>query len=81
MVPAAFASSDHSARIVWTRRRGGSTSRFSPSPSSMPPAFGLPISKRPPGVQSEVIEFPNWYLLRVSLSVIASQRRSGVVRM
>ena len=44
-------------------------------------ARGLLISKREPGVQSELTRLPNWYLLLISPSVIASQRRSGVVRM
>ena len=32
-------------------------------------------------VQSDFCQLPNWYLARISLSVIASHRRSGVVRM
>ena len=36
---------------------------------------------REPGVQSEVMRAPNVYLLRISGSVMASQSRSGVVRM
>ncbi len=77
-VPSAFTSSPQSATIVCTSRRGGSTSRISPSPSGKSPAA---ISKREPGFQSEVTVAPNWYLLRISLFVIASQRRSGVVLM
>ena len=79
-VPSLFTSSPQSATMLWTSRRGGSISRFSPSPSSWP-APGWLISKREPGVQSEVIRMPNWYLLLVSPSVMACHRRSGVVRM
>ena len=66
--------------MLWTSRRGGSTSRFSPSPRS-PGAFGCPISKREPGFQSELTRTPKLYLLLISPSVIAFQRRSGVVLM
>ena len=38
VAPSAFTSSLHSAVIVCTSRRGGSTSRFSPSPSRTPAA-------------------------------------------
>jgi len=32
-------------------------------------------------MKSELIRLPSWYLLLILGSVIASQRRSGVVRM
>jgi hypothetical protein len=51
------------------------------APSQRPGAPGCVITNRDPGVNSEVIRLPNWYLLLISGSVIASQRRSGVVRM
>ena len=79
-VPSVLASSLHSAVSVCTRRRGGSASRTSPSASS-PGARGWLISNREPGVHSDVTRQPNWYLLRIPGSVIASHRRSGVVRM
>ncbi len=79
VVPSALTSSPQSARMVWTSFRGGSTSMFSPSPRGSPPSGA--ISNRDPGVQSELMFIPNWYLLRISLSVMASQSRSGEVLM
>ena len=79
-LPSAFTSSLHSAVSVWTRRRGGSASSTSPSPSG-PPAAGAPISIREPGCQSEITAAPKLYLARISGSVIACQTCSGLVRM
>ncbi len=66
--------------MVWTKRRGGSTSSTSPSPSN-PLASAPPISIRAPGVHADRTPAPKLYLLLISGSVIASQRRSGVVLM
>src|SRR5674476_1390778 len=79
-VPSLFTSSPHSATMLWTSLRGGSTSRFTPSPRG-PGAPAFVISRRDPRVQSELFLLPKSYLLLISLSVIAYHRRSGVVRM
>ena len=80
-VPSLFASSLKSATMVCTSRRGGSTSRISPSPRR-PCAWGELISKCEPGFSSETNHpAPKLYLLLISGSMIASHRRSGVVRM
>jgi hypothetical protein len=71
-VPSLFTSSPQSVTMLWTSFLGGSTSRFSPSPRG-PGAPSCVISKREPGVKSELIRLPNWYLLLMSGSVIASQ--------
>ena len=66
--------------MVWTRRRGGSASSTSPSASTVP-VLGTRISSRDPGDHTESTWAPNVYLLRISGSVMASHRRSGVVWM
>src|SRR5439155_18397874 len=65
---------------LWTSRRGGSTSRFSPSQIAVG-ASGLTPWYREPGVQSDSTPAPKLYLRRISVLVIASQRRSGVALM
>src|SRR6267378_5566251 len=52
-LPSLFTSSLQRATMLWTSRRGGSTSRFSPSPREKLPSEER-ISKRDPGVQSEM---------------------------
>ena len=78
-VPSAFTSSLQSAVKLCTSRRGGSTSRFSPSAMSITPGTADLYSE--PSVQSESVPTPKLYFARISGSVIASQRRSGVVLM
>ncbi len=80
-VPSDFTSSLHSAVIVCTRRRGGSTSTFSPSLIAKPAAACAGAVARARSVQSESIPTPKLYFARMSLSVIASQSFSGVVLM
>src|SRR5437667_689457 len=79
-VPSRFTSSLQRALKLWTSRRGGSTSRFSPSQIAVG-ASGLTPWYREPGVQSDSTPAPKLYLRRISVLWIASQRRSGVVLM
>ncbi len=65
--------------MLCTSRLGGSTSRFSPSAMSI--TSGTPDLYSDPGVHSEVVLTPKLYFALISGSVIASQRRSGVVLM
>ena len=66
--------------MLWTSRRGGSTSMFSPSTNG-PSLRGWLVAYREPRDQSVSIRTPKLYLLLISVSVIASQSRSGVVLM
>ena len=80
VVPWAAAASLHRVCIVWTRRRGGSTTTLSPSASGVSDP-GCTRRNVEPVVHTDSTEAPKWYLARVSASQMASHNRWGVVRM
>ena len=80
-VPSRSASSLHSVCMVCTSRRGGSTTRFSPSASGRSGDDGCTSAYADPGVHADSTPAPKWYLARIVGSVIAAHRRSGLVRM